>query len=178
MPEWTIKKGMASIEIKDYLASLKDEDYIRISIELESSHERLRRSFHVLLREWFNSGEWSCNGSDIKTYEKFRNYYKLMGCDNKPAHYIYKSNYFKTIEELKDNIDLDFNIKFVSVEPKSWIDMTKKEKSKALDCLLTEIKYSMTSNQKVLEWKAKIEGDIDMLNDVNYYKNINGRIKE
>jgi len=172
MPEFYIKKGLADAALKQWIQDHKDEPFVRVNIEVESSHERLRRSFHVLLREWFNSGEWSCNGADIRSHEKFRNYYKLAGCDNKPAYYIYKSNYYKTTEELKQNIDSDFNIKNVSVEPKSWNDMSKKEKSRSIDVLLTEIKYSMTNNQKVLEWVAKITGDIDMLNDINYYKNI------
>jgi len=172
MPIFYIKKGLADIKLKNWIEANKNEPFVRVEIEVESSHERLRRSFHGLLLDWFNSGEWSCNGSDIRSYEKFRNYYKLSGCDNKPAYYIYKSNYYKTTEELKQNLDIDFNIKNVSVEPKSWNDMSKKQKSKALNVLLTEIRMSMTNNQKVLKRVAEITGDIELLNDINYYKNI------
>ena len=172
MPEFYIKKGLATPELKQWISDHQEEPFLRVNIEVESSHERLRRSFHGLLLDWFNSGEWSCNGSDIRSYTKFRNYYKLAGCDNVPAYYIYKSNYFKTTEELKANIDEDFNIKNVSLEPRSWNDMTKKQKSNALNVLLTEIKYSMTNNQKVLKRVSEITGDIDMLNDINYHKNI------
>lgn len=172
MPRFYIKKGLADIELKQWIEANKNEPFVRVEIEIESSHERLRRSFHGLLLDWYNSREWSCNGSDIRSYEKFRNYYKLAGCDNKPAYYIYKSNYFKTLEDLKANIDVDFNIKNVSIEPKSWNDMSKKQKSNALNVLLTEIRYSMTNDQKVLKRVAEITGDIDMLNDINYHKNI------
>ena len=172
MPEFYIKKGLADVELKNWIELNKDEPFVRVNIEVESSHERLRRSFHGLLLDWFNSGEWSCNGSDIRSYTKFRNYYKLAGCDNVPAYYIYKSNYFKTTEELKANIDEDFNIKNVSLEPRGWNDMTKKQKSNALNVLLTEIKYSMSNDQKVLKRVAEITGDITMLNDINYHKNI------
>jgi len=172
MPEFYIKKGLATPELKQWISDHQEEPFLRVNIEVESSHERLRRSFHGLLLDWFNSGEWSCNGSDIRSYTKFRNYYKLAGCDNVPAFYIYKSNYFKTTEELKANIDEGFNIKNVSLEPRSWNDMTKKQKSNALNVLLTEIKYSMSNDQKVLKRVSEITGDIDMLNDINYHKNI------
>ena len=172
MPEFYIKKGLADVLLTDWIAAHTDEPFIRVNIEVESSHERLRRSFHALIREWFNSGEYSANGSDIRSYEKLRNYYKLMGCDNKPAFYIYKNNYYKTREELKANIDDDFNINYVIVEPRHFEDMTKKQKSLALDALLTEIKMSMCNNQKVMEWVYKISGDIEMLKDINYHKNI------
>ena len=174
MPEFYIKKGLATPELKQWISDHQEEPFLRVNIEIESSHERLRRSFHGLLLDWFNSGEWSCNGSDIRSYTKFRNYYKLAGCDNVPAYYIYKSNYFKTTEELKSNIDADFNIKNVSLEPRSWNDMTKKQKSNALNVLLTEIKYSMSNDQTVLKRVAEITGDIEMLNDINYHKNIGG----
>jgi hypothetical protein len=156
MPEFYIKKGLADVELKNWIEENKDEPFVRVNIEVESKHDRLRRSFHALIREWYMCGEWSANGSDIRCYEKLRNYYKLAGCDNKPAYYIYKNNYYKTTEELKSNIDSDFNIKYVIVEPKSWTDMTKKEKSTALDLLLTEIRHSMTNNQKVLYWVQAI----------------------
>lgn len=174
MPEFYIKKGLADSDLKNWITEHQEEPFIRVNIEVESSHERLRRSFHGLLLDWFNCGEWSCNGSDIRSYEKFRNYYKLAGCDNKPAFYIYKSNYYKTTEELKANIDDDFDIKNVSLEPRSWNDMTKKQKSNALNILLNEIRFSMTNDQKVLKRVAEITGDIDMLNDINYHKNIKG----
>jgi len=172
MPEFYIKKGLADVLLTEWIKEHQDEPFIRVNIEVESSHERLRRSFHGLLLDWFNSGEWSCNGSDIRSYTKFRNYYKLAGCDNIPAFYIYKSNYYKTPDELKKNIDADFNINNVSLEPRSWNDMTKKQKSNALNILLTEIRYSMTNDQKVLKRVAEITGDLDMLNDINYHKNI------
>ena len=168
MAEFYIKKGLADVELKNWIELNKDEPFIRVDIEIEATHERLRRSFHALIREWFKSGEYSANGSDIRSYEKLRNYYKLSGCDNKPAFYIYKNNYYKSREELKDNIDDDFDIKFVTVEPRHWEDMTRKQKSPALDTLLTEIKMSLCNNQKVLEWVYKITQDIEMLKSIGY----------
>ena len=160
MPSYVLKGGeKPPIEMVNYLQENR-ENYLRITLEVEGSHDRLRRSFHALVKAWFDSGEFSANGSDIRSYEKLRNYYKLEGCENVPEFYIYKNNYYKTREDLKNNIDEDFNIKYVIVEPKSWTDMTKKEKSKALDCLLTEIRMSSTSNQNVLSWVNKIQGDI------------------
>jgi len=160
LPEFYIKKGLADSALKDWIEEHKSEPFVRVNIEVESKHDRIRRSFHALIREWFLSGEFSANGSDIRSYEKLRNYYKLAGCDNKPEYYIYKSNYYKTTEELKANIDADFNINHVSIEPKSWTDMTKKQKSLALDTLLTEIRMSMTNNQKVLSWVQKITHEV------------------
>jgi hypothetical protein len=168
MPEFYIKKGLADVELKNWIELNKDEPFVRVDIEVESTHERLRRSFHALIREWFKSGEYSANGADIRSYEKLRNYYKLLGCDNKPAFYIYKNNYYKSREDLKNNIDDDFNIKYVTVEPRHWEDMTRKQKSLALDGLLTEIKMSMSNNNKVMEWVYKITSDIEMLNSIGY----------
>ena len=185
MPEWVIKKGMASVEVKDYLATLKDEDYIRISIEVESSHERLRRSFHGLLDDWFECGEWSCNGAEIYTMKRFKEYYKYHGCDYIPIGYTFRGEEYKPDKKKKETLD-DALMKLLNDFPeakgskdlkplvKSWKYMNKKQKSKALNLLLTEIKLSMTSNQKVLKRVAEITGDIEMLNDIQYYKHAGG----
>ena len=173
MPTFYIKKGLADVELKNWIELNKDEPFVRVDIEIESPHERLRRSFHALLREWFNCGEWSANGTEIYTYDKLRDYYKLVGCDMKPAKYVYRNDKFDTLDLLVESYP-DYTKGFIGLEPKSWNDMTKKEKSKSLDSVLTEIRYSMTSNKSVLEWVAKITGDIDMLNDINYHKNIKG----
>ncbi len=182
MPEWTIKKGMASVEIKDYLATLTDEDYIRINIELESNHERLRRSFHGLLDDWFESGEWSCNGSEIYTMKRFRDYYKYEGCNKIPVGYTFNGEEF-LYSKKKGETHLNAlerlykcypNARDIKPVVKSWKLMGKKEKSNALNLLLTEIRYSMTNNQAVLKRVAEITGDIDMLKSINYHKNIKG----
>lgn len=165
MPTWTFKGGekppseMAQY-IKDHI-----NDSLKISIEVESSHERLRRSFHALIKEWYKSGEWSANGEKIKTYEGLRDYYKLMGCDGKPEWYRIGKFNTKDCEEIKKHLPKEYH-HFIVEEPKSWSDMTKQEKRNSLDILLTEIKMSMTSNKKVLEWVYKIQGDIDMLKDL------------
>jgi len=172
MPEFYIKKGLADVELKNWIELNKDEPFIRVNIEIEATHERLRRSFHALIREWFKSGEYSANGADIRSYQKLRNYYKLEGCQGKPDWYVYRNNYYKTSAELKENIDADFNINDVNTEPRHWEDMTRKQKSLALDTLLTEIKMSLCNNQKVLEWVYKIEGDQEMLKSIGY-KGIN-----
>jgi hypothetical protein len=173
MPEFYIKKGLADVLLTDWIAAHTDEPFIRVNIEVESSHERLRRSFHGLLLDWFNCGEWSCNGAEIHTMEKFKNYYKLAACNNKPLYYIYKNDKFKTINDLVDAYPKpEYHMFDIGLEPKSWTKMTKKEKSNALNILLTEIKYSMTNDQKVLKRVAEITGDLDMLNDINYHKNI------
>ncbi len=170
MPEFYIKKGLADVELKEWIKEHADEPFVRVNIEVESSHDRLRRSFHVLTRHWFDSGEWSCNGSDIRSLYKLRLYYKLEGCEAKPDKYIYNNDEFSCVDELVVAYP-DFDVTNVG-RRKSWTKMNKKQKSLALNILLTEIKLSMTNNQKVLEWVAKITGDIDMLNDINYYKNI------
>lgn len=171
MPEFYIKKGLADKALKDWIGEHKEEPFIRVSIEVESSHERLRRSFHVLLKAFFESGEWSCNGAEIHSLEKFKDYYKLQGCDMKPAYYLFNNDKFKTLEDMATAYP-NYKGGFIGLEPKSWTNMTKKEKSSALNLLLTEIRLSMTNNQKVLEWVAKITGDIEMLNDISYFKNI------
>ena len=155
---------------KNWIEEHKNEPFVRVNIEVESSHDRLRRSFHALIREWFNSGEWSANCEKIKTYEALRDYYKLQGCDGKPEWYRFGKYNSKNKEDISKYLAEEYH-RFIVEDPKSWVDMNKKQKSRALDCLLTEIKYSMCNNQKVLEWVAKVTGDIDMLNDINYYKN-------
>lgn len=174
MPEFYIKKGLADVDLKQWLEDNQDEPFVRVSVEVESSHERLRRSFHVLTRYWFDSGEWSCNGHDIRSIKKFRLYYKMEGCDGVPDEYTYNNDGFKTIDDLLKAYP-DAVPSHVGRE-KSWTTMNKLQKSIALNVLLTEIKLSMTNNQKVLEWVAKITGDIDMLNDINYHKNVKGEI--
>lgn len=174
MPEFYIKKGLADVDLKQWLEENKDEPFIRVSVEVESSHDKLRRSFHALLDAWFTSGEWSCNGSEIKSYEKFRNYYKLAGCNNKPKYYVFKNDKFKTLEELTEAYPQN-NYSYIGLEPKGWEEMTKKQKSISLDVLLSEIKYSMTNNIKVMEWVSKISGDIESLNSINYHKNIGSK---
>lgn len=175
MPKFYIKKGLADVELKNWINEHKNEPFIRVDIEIESSHERLRRSFHGLLSDWWNSGEWSAGGNDFKTEFRFRNYYKFIGTDLKVVKWLYQGEEYKTKDEMLSMIDLDtFDIKNVTKLPKSWNDMSKKQKSKTLECLLTEIKYSMTNNQKVLKRVAEITGDYDMLSDINYNKNIGG----
>lgn len=171
MPEFYIKKGLSTPDLKQWIADHAEEPFLRVNIEIESSHERLRRSFHALLKEWFCCGEWSANGSEIYTYEKLRDYYKLMGCDRKPAKYIYNNDKFDSLELLVESYP-NYTNGYIGMEPKSWVNMNKREKSTALNILLTEIRLSMTNNQKVLEWVAKITGDNDMLKDINYHKNI------
>lgn len=171
MPEWILKGGeKPPKDMVNFLAENR-ENYLRINMEVESSHERLRRSFHVLLKAFFESGEWSCNGAEIHSLEKFKDYYKLNGCDMKPAYYLFNNDKFKSLVELAAAYP-DYRGGFIGLEPKSWTKMTKKEKSNALNLLLTEIRLSMTNSQKVLEWSAKIQGDYELLNDINYHKNI------
>lgn len=174
MVEFVLKGGdKPPREMVDFLEENRG-DYLRITLEVESSHERLRRSFHALLREWFFCGEWSANGSEIYTYEKLRDYYKLMGCDRKPAKYVYNNDKFDTLELLVESYP-NYTSGYIGLEPKSWTKMNKREKSLALNILLTEIRLSMTNNQKVLEWVNKISGDIESLNSINYHKNIGSK---
>ena len=165
MPTFILKgKDKPPQEMIDFLQENR-EDYLRIDIEVETSHERLRRSFHALINAWFDSGEWSANGTaEIYCYDRLRDYYKYQGCQ-KFIGYRYKKNNFKTLEELFDKYP---TAEKEHIDPivKSWTDMTKKEKRTALDCVLTEIRYSKTSNRKVLEWVAKITGDIDMIKEI------------
>ena len=178
MPEFYIKKGLAEKALKDWIEEHKDEPFVRVNIEVESTHERLRRSFHVLLKEWFKSGEWSCNGAEIYTFKRFRDYYKYEGCDRQPVGFSYRGEEFLkekgediiyTLDRLKSCFP-GANNEEIKPIVKSWIKMTKKEKSKSLDLLFTEIRHSMTTNSKVLEWVAKISHDEEMLRDINYYK--------
>jgi len=166
-----IKKGLAASALKDWIEANKDEPFVRVSVEIESTHERLRRSFHGLLLDWFNSGEWSCNGATIFTMEKFRNYYKYAGCNFKPIGYSIRGEEFQGLEELYKCYP---KAKVENINPvvKSWVKMNKKEKSNALNVLLTEIKLSMTNDQQVLKRVAEITGDIEALNSINYHKNI------
>jgi hypothetical protein len=163
MPRFYIKKGLATPELKEWIATNKDEPFLRVDIEIESDHERLRRSFHVLLKAWFNSGEWSCNGSEINSLEKFKDYYKFAGCDFKANGYIYKGDRFDTLEKLHEAYDYVVVKEFIRPEVKSWTKMSKKEKSSCIDLLLTEIKLSYTNNQEVLNWVDKISGDYELL---------------
>ncbi len=168
MPEFYIKKGLADVDLKTWIEEHKDEPFVRVNIEVESKHDRLRRSFHVLLKEWFNSGEWSCNGAEIHTLEKFKDYYKYVGCDYVAAGYGYNGDVFTDIidevtEEIEESALEQLNKIYpdappnrIRVIPKSWTKMNKEQKSNALNILLTEIRLSMTNNQKVLEWVAKI----------------------
>ncbi len=155
MPEFYIKKGLADVELKNWIEQHKDEPFVRVNIEVESKHDRLRRSFHALIREWFICGEWSANGDKIRTYEALRDYYKLQGCGGIPEWYKFGKFNTKNREEITNHLEPQYH-RFIVEDPKSWSDMTKKEKSTALDLLLTEIRHSMTNNQKVLEWVAKI----------------------
>ena len=172
MPEFILKGGdKPPKEMVDFLAENRD-DYLRITLEIESTHERLQRSFHGLLLDWWNSGEWSAGGNDFKTFFRFRNYFKFVGTDLKVVAWLYQGEEYKTKDEMLSKIDVnDFRMKDVTKLPKHWNDMSKKQKSKTLECLISEIKHSMTNNQKVLKRLAEITGDIDMLNDINYYKN-------
>ena len=163
MPRFYIKKGLATPELKDYIQDNKEEPFLRVDIEIESDHERLRRSFHVLLKAWFNCGEWSCNGAEINSLEKFKNYYKFAGCDYTPNGYIYKGDRFDSLEKLHEAYDYVVVKEFIRPDVKSWTKMTKKEKTSCIDILLTEIKLSMTNNQEVLNWVAKIQGDYELL---------------
>lgn len=169
MPEFYIKKGLADTELKEWIEANKDEPFIRVSVEIESTHERLRRSFHVLLKSFFSTGEWSCSGAEIHTLEKFKNYYKLQGCDMKPQYYLYNNDKFATLEELYNAYD-NVDNKRIGLEPKSWVKMTKKEKCSALDLLLKEIDLCMTNNQEVLLWVYKIKHDTEMLKTIGWNK--------
>jgi len=180
MPEFYIKKGLADVELKNWIELNKDEPFVRVNIEVESSHAKLRRSFHGLLDDWFDSGEWSCNGAEIYTMKRFKDYYKYHGCDYVPVGYTFNGEEF-LIDTKKKETHLHTLERLYKCYPdaqgvkplvKSWKFMNKKQKSKALNLLLTEIKYSMTNNQKVLKRVAEITGEIIMLNDINYYKNI------
>ncbi|MCP4323013.1 MAG: hypothetical protein GY787_14440 [Alteromonadales bacterium] len=173
MPEFYIKKGLADVELKNWITDHKDEPFVKVDIDIESSHERLRRSFHGLLRDWFDSGEWSANGERIKTIEALRDYYKLEGCSGVPEWYRFGKFNTKVREEITDYIAPEYH-RFIVEDPKSWTKMNKKQKSNSLNLLLTEIKHSMTNNQKVLKRVAEITGDFEMLADINYHKNIKG----
>ena len=158
MPDFLIKSGHASNELRDWLKA-NEGKLIRISVEVESKADRIRRSFHALIREWFNSGEFSANGDKIKTYEALRDYYKLQGCDGVPEWYRFGKYNTKNREEITNYLEPQYH-RFIVEDPKSWVDMNKSEKMKALDCLLFEIRHSMTNNQKVLEWVNKIQGEM------------------
>ncbi len=173
MPEFYIKKGLADVLLTEWIAEHVDEPFIRVNIEVESKHDRLRRSFHALIREWFNSGEFSANCEKIKTYEALRDYYKLEGCEGVPEWYRFGKYNTKNKEDITKHLDPDYH-RFIVEDPKSWKGMSKAEKSRALNCLLTEIKMSMCNNEKVLEWVYKITHDIEMLQSIYYHKNIGG----
>ncbi len=177
MAEFFIKKGLADVELKNWIKEHKDEPFVRVNIEVESSHERLRRSFHCLLEAVHKSGEHNIevDGERIVTVEDLKNYYKLQGCDGKAEWYRFKKFRTKDKEWLVNAIQSKYGeqyLSFIIEDARSWKVMNKKQKTKALDRLFTDIKYSMTNNQKVLEWVAKIKGDIEMLNDINYHKNL------
>ena len=163
MPEFYIKKGLADTDLKAWIKEHETEPFIRVNIEVESSHARLRRSFMGLTTHFFESGEWSCNGAEINSLEKFKNYYKFAGCDYTPNGYIYKGDRFETLEKLHEAYDYIVVKEFIRPDVKSWTKMTKKEKTSCIDILLTEIKLSMTNNQEVLSWVAKIQGDYELL---------------
>ena len=170
MPEFYIKKGLADVELKNWIELNKDEPFVRVNIEVESSHARLRRSFHVLLTEWFKSGEWSCDGQEIHTIDRFKDYYKYVGCDYTGIGYSYLGEKFLDVYEnkvlIKKSLDLLWEsypnptVKHIKPIPYSWTKMSKAQKSNTLDILLTEIRLSMTNNQKVLSWVAKITHEI------------------
>jgi len=169
MPNFVLKgTGQPPKEMVNYLHENAQET-LYVTIEIESTQERLRRSFHALIRAWFESGEWSANGEKIKTYEALRNYYKLEGCGGIPEWYRFGNYNTKNIEEITRHLPNEYT-GFIVKDPKSWNDMTKKEKRLALETLLTEIRYSMTNNKKVLEWVAKITGDIDIMRDLGMIK--------
>lgn len=177
MPEFYIKKGLADSALKDWIKEHQEEPFVRVNIEVESSHERLRRSFHCLLGAVHESGEHNIevDGERIVTVDDLKNYYKLHGCDGKAEWYRIKKFRMKNREELEKLVLKkygNFYLQFIVEDAKSWNKMSKKQKSKALNHLLTNIKYSMTNNQKVLEWVYKITGDYEMLADINYHRNI------
>lgn len=159
MPEFLAKKQKVTNEAKEYLASLSNEDYIRILIETVTPKARLRRSFHVLLDYWYKTQEYSC---DAKSLKGLKRYYKFCGTDWFTASYTYKGDEFKTSEELYDSYP-DFIPENVVREPKHWEDMIKSEQCKALDTMLTEIDVSCTTDYQVRKWQARIKGDTDML---------------
>ena len=157
MPSFIMKNGKATPELKEWLEAHKDEPFIRCDVEIESKHDRLRRSFHALIRAWFLSGEFSVqhNGKEVSSYEQLRDYYKLCGCDGVPEWYRFGSYYTKNREEISKHIEPNYH-RFIVEDPKSWVDMSKKQKSKALQILLTEINLSQCNNQDVLSWVSKI----------------------
>ena len=162
MPRFYIKKGLATPELKEYIQANKDEPFLRVDIEIETDHERLRRSFHALIKAWFKSGEYSANLEKIKTYEALRDYYKLQGCDGVPEWYRFGKYNTKDKTEITNHLEPMYH-RFIVEDPKSWSKMTKKEKSNCLDILLTEIRHSMTNNQDVLNWVDKINGEYELL---------------
>ncbi len=177
MPEFILKGG--DKPPKEMVEFLQDnrEDYLRVNIEVESSHERLRRSFHGLLQDVVASGEHNIEveGNRIVTFYDLKNHYKIIGCDGKPEYYRFKKYTTTDGDGLREMVVKRFGndyLEFIVEEAKSWKVMSKRAKSRALNALLTDINYSMTNNQKVLKRVAEITGDIDMLNDINYHKNI------
>ena len=157
MPKFYIKKGLATPELKQYIEDNKDEPFIRVDIEVESTHERLRRSFHGLLLDVVKSGEHNIEveGNRIVTFYDLKNYYKILGCDGIPEYYRFKKYTTKDGDKLRSMIIERFGhdyLEFIVEEAKSWNGMSKKAKSKALNFLLTDINYKsyLTRSQRIL----------------------------
>ena len=129
------------------------------------------------MQDVIESGEHKIEveGNRIVTFYDLKHHYKIMGCGREPEYYRFKSYTTKDGDTLKQMIIKKYGyeyLQFIVMEAKSWKIMSKKEKTIALNQLLTDINYSMTTNQKVLKRVAEITGDIDMLKSINYHKNI------
>ena len=174
MPDFLIKSGHASDELRDWLKA-NEGKLIRISAEVESKADAVRRSFHKLLTAVHKSGEHNIvvNGDRIVTFEDLKNYYKLAGCDFIPDWYRFKRFRTKNGPWLKETVNKKYGPEYLDCiveDAKSWTKMNKDQKCKALDHLFTNIDYSGTNNKEVMEWYYKIKGDPIMLNWLKWDK--------
>ncbi len=181
MPNFLIKSGHASSELRDWLKA-NEGKMIRIKAEVETPKDRLRGSFHALLTAWYNSGEYS---HDCKTLEGLKRIFKLIGTDYHTESFTYKGDSFEdghAIRKAYPNYDPNNVVR----QPKKWEKMLKLEQCKALDTLISEINQSQTNNQKVLFELAKIQGDESMLKwlkwdkfqaDKNYIESVKNKFE-
>lgn len=168
MPDFTFKKGEISPEFLDYVGSNK-KDSLFITADIETVHVRLRGAFHAILIEWHLSQMYSCrwNNKFIKTLGGLKKYYKYHGCQGKVVKYTYAGEESDDLNFFLDNLP-PYHHRFIVYELIPWEKMSREQKSRALNIMLTEIKLCDDLPIKLQKSIAILERDWEALKSIGY----------
>lgn len=176
--ECQFKKGNIPPEFLDFVQENENE-VLFVTAEIESPHVRLRGAFHAVLTSWFNSQMCSClwNGQPIRTFNGLKNYYKYHGCQGKNVTYSFGGETTKDLSFFTDNLPEKYH-RFIVKTARPWEKMTRKQKSRALNIMLTEIKLCDDLPKDLEKSISILENDVEALLSIGYYQHAKQFVKE